>query len=149
MGSKVRYQQLTGVAAVIARYYHERGLTVPSAWEAMAFVVTELGEAYDELLHTYGRKWVRNNPEKHELSGQWQAFGEELGDVLMMVMVAGLAAGVNPLHAMYEKMARHLPEGTFHPADWSSSMLIRSDKRGCWIDGVVWLDDEEDDDDVT
>ncbi len=54
-------------------------------------------------------QWVRNNPEAHPVATR-QDFSEELGDVIMMLMVAGLVDGVDPLDALYAKMERKLNE---------------------------------------
>ncbi len=94
------------ITEIINDYYTQRGLKFPDAWRALAFATTEMGEAYEFLLQRDGG-WVRNNPESKP---DWdpQAFAEELGDVIMMVIAAGIAEGVDPVQAMLGKMERKL-----------------------------------------
>jgi len=87
---------------LIIEYYRKRGLKWPDFNDAMKFAITELGEVYEiDLARTGG--WVRNNPgskpgfDKEDL-------GRELGDVIMMLMVAGIVEGVNPLAALINKI---------------------------------------------
>jgi len=92
----------------IIRYYSERGLVWPKdAFEALAWAHTELGEVYELLLAR--KDWVRNNPGDIEEFSPVR-FAEELGDVLMMVVVAGLVENVDPFIALQRKMERKLHE---------------------------------------
>jgi NTP pyrophosphatase (non-canonical NTP hydrolase) len=94
------------ITEIINDYYTQRGLKFPDSWQALAFATTEMGEAYEFLLQRDGG-WVRNNPESKPVWDQ-QAFAEELGDLIMMVVVAGIAEGVDPIQAMLGKMERKL-----------------------------------------
>lgn len=90
----------------ILYYYEKRGLKLPDFNSAMKFVQTELGEVYELDLAREGG-WVRNNPEsKPKFSREELAI--ELGDVIMMIMVAGIVEGVDPLKALIDKMERKL-----------------------------------------
>ena len=74
----------------------------------MKFVATEIGEIYELDLARSGN-WVRNNPQnkpqfdKNELA-------KEISDAIMMLIVAGLAEGVNPLQALEDKLQSKLAE---------------------------------------
>lgn len=83
-------------------YYESRKLKWPNPEEAMMFLMTEVGEAFEAILHEKGG-WVRNNP--RVLAPR---FLEELGDIIMMAIVAGMATGRNPLTAMLMKMQTKL-----------------------------------------
>lgn len=91
----------------IVEYTTKRQYKMPSIWEAMAWVNTEIAEVYEVMLSTGG--WVRNNPQDHPERGK-EELAEELGDIIFMVMLAGYAEGVNPLEAMKNKMKRKLSE---------------------------------------
>lgn len=86
---------------IIKEYYAKRGLVWPNFDNAMKFVATEIGEVYEIDLSR--DTWVRNNPEDKPKFNK-EDLAKELGDVLMMVMVAGIAEGVDPLDALLEKM---------------------------------------------
>jgi NTP pyrophosphatase (non-canonical NTP hydrolase) len=91
---------------LIIEYYKKRGLKWPDFDDAMKFVLTEIGEVYEIDLSRVGG-WVRNNPQdKPEFDKE--ALGRELGDVIMMLMVAGIAEGVNPLAALVNKINKKL-----------------------------------------
>jgi len=90
----------------ITVYYEKRKLNWPDFNDAMKFVATEIGEVYEVDL-SRNPAWVRNNPQdKPKFSKELLA--SELGDVIMMVMVAGIAEGVDPLEALINKMLRKL-----------------------------------------
>ncbi len=99
--------QIVGVEEVILFYFKERGYVMPNVWDALAFADTEKAEALEVLLDGTGKNWVRNNPEDKP---DWDrdAFAEELGDMLMMITIAGLTEGLFPVTAMLEKMKRKL-----------------------------------------
>jgi hypothetical protein len=99
-------QKLSNLGAKVTEYYELRGLHWPTVEEALQFVHTELGEAY-EILLARNPNWVRNNPDgKPGFSSE--ALGEELGDAVMMLVVAGLAVGVDPVSALLDKIDRKL-----------------------------------------
>lgn len=100
-GVKVTLGQL------IERYYDARGLKRPSEWEALAWAITELGEAYEHLLAREGG-WVRNSPESHPEVWDPSAFAEELGDAIMMLVMAGRVLGVDPLSALRRKLVTRI-----------------------------------------
>jgi len=92
----------------IVNYYNKRGLKWPDFDDAMKFVATEIGEVYEVDL-SRDKGWVRNNPESKPTFNKEQ-LASELGDVIMMVMVAGIAEGVDPLQALLKKMCRKIKE---------------------------------------
>ncbi len=91
---------------MIAAYYAARGYMYPDTWQALGFTTTELGEVYEVLLAERGG-WVRNHPQSKPPYST-ERLGEELGDVIMMAMVAGLVRGVNPVRCLNEKIRRKL-----------------------------------------
>lgn len=97
---------MDALTKVIRDYYLERGLTWPTSTEAMGFLATEQGEVW-ELLLSRKSGWVRNNPQNKP---QWspEKFSEELGDVIMMAIVAGLVEGVDPVQSLVDKVERKL-----------------------------------------
>ena len=92
----------------ILNYYTGRKLTMPDFDNAMKFAMTEIAEVYElDLARTGG--WVRNNPESKPKYNKID-MAEELGDAIMMLVVAGIAEGVNPLEALSNKMDRKLKQ---------------------------------------
>lgn len=91
---------------LIIKYYKEKQLKLPDVWEAMAFVNTEIAEVYELLLARNGG-WLRNHPEnKPEFN--IENLGEELGDCIFMLMVAGYVEGINPIESLKNKLNRKL-----------------------------------------
>lgn len=88
----------------IKEYYEIRGLKVPTVEEALMFVHTELAEVYELLIARSGG-WTRNNPQNKPVFTK-EGLGEELGDAIMMLMVAGWVEGVDPVKALLEKLYR-------------------------------------------
>lgn len=68
---------------------------------------TELAEVYELLLVREGG-WTRNNPDDHPTEFDQQRFAEELGDAILMLLVAGMVEGVDPLAAMELKISAWL-----------------------------------------
>lgn len=96
------------LAHQICEYYQLRGQKWPNVEEAMMWLETECAEVYELLL---ARKdgWVRNNPaNKPEFSKE--ALAAELGDAIMMLLVAGYVEDVDPMQALLEKVERKLRE---------------------------------------
>jgi hypothetical protein len=89
----------------IIAYFEARGLKYPDALEALAFETTEKAEAYEILLAR--KTWQRNNPDSKP---NWSPdrLAEELGDMIMMAVVAGVVEGVCPISALRNKMRRNL-----------------------------------------
>jgi len=93
----------------IVHYFNKRKLVWPTdADTALQFALTEMAEA-TELLLARKSDWKRNNP------GNKEAFtpaklSEELGDIIMMVVIAGLVEGLSPINALIAKMERKLEE---------------------------------------
>lgn len=85
-------------------YFRAKMLKVPSCEEAVAFAVTEVGEVFELLLMRKGG-WTRSH--LHE-SFSKERLAEELGDTIMMLLVAGYAEGVDPLDALRSKLLRKL-----------------------------------------
>ena len=99
---------------IIADYFNQRGLVWPSDADiALQWAVTELGEAI-ELLLTRKTGWVRNNPSDHVYNHDefLQNLGEELGDIIMMCIVAGTVERVCPVTSLLDKLDRKLKERT-------------------------------------
>jgi hypothetical protein len=89
----------------IIKYYDKRGLVWPNFDDAMKFVATEIAEVYE--LDLDRKTWVRNHPEaKPEFTKEKLA--RELGDAIMMLMVAGITEGVDPLSALINKMCEKM-----------------------------------------
>ena len=95
------------IIELIEDTWKKKGRLWPSLWEGMGWVNTELGEAYELLLTKDEYRWVRNTPEKH---GKWDQFKfeEELGDAILMLMVTGMAIGLNPMEGLREKLEKEL-----------------------------------------
>lgn len=91
----------------IKEYYEKRELKHPNIWQALGWVAAELGEVYEQLMAREGG-WVRNNPENHEEQFSKDRLAEELGDVIFMLIVAGIEEGVDPVEAIRDKMQRKL-----------------------------------------
>jgi NTP pyrophosphatase (non-canonical NTP hydrolase) len=91
---------------LIETYYNCRSLKFPDAWQSLAWANTELAEVYELLLARDGG-WVRNNPQDHGDFSK-EKFSEELGDTIMMLMVAGYVEGVNPIQSLKDKINRKL-----------------------------------------
>ncbi|MCK5642568.1 MAG: hypothetical protein KAJ19_17300 [Gammaproteobacteria bacterium] len=91
---------------LIRNYYKVRGLKWPTIEQAMMWVETELGETYELLLSRDG-DWVRNHPWNKTMFSSG-ALAEELGDAIMMLIVAGIVEGVDPLAALREKIERKI-----------------------------------------
>jgi len=94
------------VAAKVHDYYRKRRLKWPTVEQSLLWLQSELGEASELFLGKEGG-WVRNNPEDKSAYTP-QLFGEELGDVIFMAIVAGLLSGLDPLTAMLDKMERKI-----------------------------------------
>jgi NTP pyrophosphatase (non-canonical NTP hydrolase) len=105
----------------IRNYYTKRGLAWPNFEDAMKFVATEIGEVYEVDL-SRNPTWVRNNPQDKPTFSKEQ-LASELGDVIMMVMVAGIVEGVDPLDALVKKINRKL-------AGLNNQMQFPKDSRG-------------------
>ena len=88
----------------IMDYYRKRQMILPTEAQALMFCATELGEAFELLLQKEAN-WVRNNPQNKKRYNP-ERFGEECGDIVMMALVAGMQAGVNPLLLLFGKMER-------------------------------------------
>lgn len=92
------------ILQTIRNYYYKRNLKTPTSQEAILWAITELGEASDLLLMKT-TDWVRNN--EHERYSV-ERFEEELGDAIMMLVVAGWVARGDPIKALVEKIERKL-----------------------------------------
>lgn len=91
---------------IITSYYQQRSLVWPTdADTALQWAMTELGEVM-ELLLSRKAEWVRNNPGEHQYDeAQFlHELGEELGDVIMMCVVAGIVKGVCPVSSLLDKL---------------------------------------------
>lgn len=99
--------EIVGLEEVVVLYFGVRKLVRPNVWKALAFADTERGEAMEVLLAKDNDGWVRNNPDGKP-SWDQDLFAEELGDIIMMLIMAGFAEGVFPVTALLEKMKRKL-----------------------------------------
>jgi len=104
------YDNLT---ELIIYYYAIRNLKWPNIDKALQWHDTEKGEACEVLLARDGG-WVRNNPDDHPAFDK-DKLAEELGDMVMMTIVAGLAEGVDVITALRQKIARKCAESTIQP----------------------------------
>jgi len=91
---------------LIKDYYVARGLTFPNFDNAIKFVITEIAEVLELDLDRSGT-WVRNNPENKPKYNK-EDMAEELGDAIFMLIVAGIADGVDPLEALTNKINRKM-----------------------------------------
>lgn len=94
----------SGIYALIEDYYGRRNLVWPDGAQAALWTLTELAEAVELELGRQA-KWVRNHPESKERFSRAR-LAEELGDVLMMTLVWGMTAGIDPLAALTSKLRR-------------------------------------------
>lgn len=108
LNGKIRPMKVEEIRSFIHQYYRMRGLKFPDFNQALKFALTELAEALELELSLHGG-WVRNNPSGKEHYTD-KRMEEELGDVLMMVIVAGMALGLDPITGMISKMERKLSE---------------------------------------
>lgn len=96
------------LSRIIRAYFVLGGLKWPTMWQALGFAHTEIGEAYEVLLRKWD--WKRNDPKKEEIRYSNVDFGEELGDAIMMLIVAGLEMGVDPVQALLQKIRSKCPD---------------------------------------
>lgn len=100
----------TALADEVKCYYEKRGLTWPTFEQAMAFLVTEVGEAYEAWLARF--EWKRNHPEEKTLVLD-NAIVVELADVVMMAIVAGIVSpdsSCDVIGTLRSKMQYYLQE---------------------------------------
>jgi NTP pyrophosphatase (non-canonical NTP hydrolase) len=87
----------TDLAAILASYYEFRyGGNMPSAEDALLFLVSEVGELSDAFV-SQKPDWIRNNPDKV------RSIRAEVGDVFQMLLVFCAQMGINPIEAMKAK----------------------------------------------
>ncbi len=84
---------------LVNRYFKFRGYKMPDEHQAMLFLVSEVGELADALVHQDGG-WTRNNEKE-------RALRSEVGDVLMMLSAFCLSLGIDPIQAMGQMMVDH------------------------------------------
>jgi len=94
---------------LIKSYYEVRGLKWPTIEQALMWTQTELAEVY-EIIFAREEGWIRNNPDKHEKHIA-STLAEELGDAIMMLLVAGIVEGVDPMDALRKKIERKIRAG--------------------------------------
>lgn len=95
------------LARRISTYYYFRGLLEPDGKSALLWANSELSEAWEVL--SQQEPWIRNNPEDKEPWSK-EAYGEELGDAMMMIFVAGYLEDTDPLFCMLGKIAKKMTE---------------------------------------
>lgn len=91
---------------LIKEYYEKRGIVFPDFDSAIKFALTEIGEVLEVDLARRGN-WVRNHPENKPKFDK-ELLSEELGDVIFMLVVAGITEGVDPIKSLLDKMKRKL-----------------------------------------
>jgi len=149
------------INTIINKYYDLRGLRMPDAEEALAFLLSEIGELmeaylmnrtessgeYDDVFHAMkvigksadilvGQKegWVRNYDRLKTPSVE-----DEIGDVLMMLSVFSLALDDN-LDPMWHMLAKMDNKGVQFP-DWVyMSGLIEGDMP---VERINFVDTED------
>ena len=99
---------LLGIVGMIEHYYDKRGLKKPDFDDAMKFVHTELAEVYELVLA--GKGYIRNHPENKPTEMDKIKLGRELGDAIMMLIVAGLVEGVDPIESLMSKLQEKLAQ---------------------------------------
>lgn len=97
------------LVALVETYYAHRDLKWPTTIQALMWAQTELAEVYELLLARDGG-WVRNNPESKEAFSK-ERLAEELGDTIMMLFVAGIIEGVDPIAALKNKIESKMKNG--------------------------------------
>lgn len=103
-GKKYPRSPMHAIVERIKGYYQLRGLKWPTTEEALMWLQTELAEVYELLLAKAGG-WIRNNPDSKEVYID-DRLAEELGDVIMMAIVAGVQSNVDPITALLNKIQR-------------------------------------------
>jgi len=93
---------------LIRNYYEIRGLKWPTVEQAMMLMQTRVSEVY-KIIFAREEGWAKNNPDKHKAHIA-SVLAEELGDAIMMLIVAGIVEGVDPLAALREKIERKIRE---------------------------------------
>jgi hypothetical protein len=96
-------QPVSELARLILAYYKCRDYSWPDFAEAIVWAVTEMGEAGELHMARELNRWQRNNPDRKEEYDP-DRMGEELGDAIMMLMVAGLVSGVDPIACLVKKL---------------------------------------------
>lgn len=99
----------TDFVHLIKAYYEARKYQWPTTYESMAWAHREMGEAYEVLL-AKRPNWVRNNPANHPTEFSKDRFAEELGDAIMMLIVAGIVEKVDAINAMLSKIYTKLSD---------------------------------------
>lgn len=110
------------LVSLIKQYYEYRGLKYPDVWKSLAFAQTELAEVYELLLDREGG-WVRNNPQNKPKFNK-EDLAKELGDILMMVIVAGISEDVDPVEALKQKINKKMGINTYQQATFVSSVEV-------------------------
>jgi hypothetical protein len=105
--------------------FQVRGKRWPDAWEGLGWVVTELGEAFEQLLAEIGG-WTRNNPGDHDGYNP-EKFSTELGDIIYMALVTGMARKVDPLKSMVYKAREHIYQAKGIKTEYPAKSLQGSD----------------------
>lgn len=81
---------------IVKQYYEFRGYAMPDAGQALLFLMSEVGELADAHVHSQAL-WVRNNERERSVP-------DEVGDVMMMLVMYCQAIGIDPAGAMLDKM---------------------------------------------
>lgn len=87
----------------IEEHWKREGKVWPDTIEAIGWAITEMGEVMECWL-AGRRDWVRNNPEDHPVELDKREMAGELGDAIMMLLIAGYTLGYDPLELIREKL---------------------------------------------
>lgn len=87
------------LSELIYSYYDHRKMPMPGASNALLFLVSEIGELADAVVHREGT-WVRNNPLKD------RSIEDEIGDCMQMLTVTAMQLGLDPLECMKAKWGK-------------------------------------------
>ena len=83
----------------ISEYFDMRGLKKPDTKDSCMWVASEVGEMIDAVMRLE-QGWVRNNPDRES------KVEDELGDVLMMLLITAETLDINIMDALLRKMNR-------------------------------------------
>jgi hypothetical protein len=93
------------LAYMVQFYFEQRGVKLPTFEQAMMFLHVELGDVY-EIYLAQSDGWRRNHSIDGETEFSKRRLAEELGDAIMMLVVAGLVCETDPIQALLENLAR-------------------------------------------
>lgn len=118
----------------IEKYYEFRAAVMPSGKEALDFLVTEVGEAFDAFIRQTGKNWVRktwvrNKPEKDS------KLGAELGDIYQMLQIAAHQLEGCPVETLLARkwQANGFSLPTITTVSFVSLSVLVTDRATSWF----------------